>query len=140
MKGNHKHHMSHSPEHDSWLSAKQRCLNPNDRAYSRYGGRGIKFSERWMVFLAFYEDMGPRPLGMELDRIDNNGNYEPGNCRWATPQQQANNRRSNRWITFNGKTQTVMQWSRETGIKRTTIEQRLDSCGYSVQKALTKRP
>ncbi len=88
-----------SPEYRVWLSMIQRCTNPKRECYPRYGGKGITVCERWRSgFAPFLEDMGPRPVGTTLDRIDNAGNYEPGNCRWATPLQQAAN--SSRTILF----------------------------------------
>lgn len=83
-----------SPTYQSWCSMIQRCTNPNRESWPYYGGRGITVCPRWMSFDNFLEDMGERPPGLSLDRIDNDGNYEPGNCRWATPEEQHANRRA----------------------------------------------
>lgn len=119
-----------SKEYDAWIHAKQRCLNPRNAAFDNYGGRGIEICQRWIdSFENFLEDMGRCPPGLTLDRWPNNdGNYEPGNCRWATRLQQAQNRRARKdstAISFEGRTQTLAQWVRETGISAPTISRRL---------------
>ena len=124
-----------------WCSMKSRCLNPRDSAYQNYGARGIKVCERWaQSFHAFMQDMGERPgPTYSLDRIDNNGNYEPGNCRWATPTQQANNKRNNtlRLIEHDGVVKTPAQVASEIGISLILLKQRLRA-GWPVERAILK--
>lgn len=97
---------------------RRRCHNQNDAAYPAYGGRGIKVCERWLDFSNFLTDMGPRPPGTSIDRIDNNGNYEPGNCRWATPREQANNRRIRRSNVLEEHEPAQIRWLASLGIDR----------------------
>lgn len=128
--------------HSAWLAMKQRCYNPKNRSYKHYGGRGIKMCERWEEdFDNFYDDVSMMPHffedGRTLDRIDVNGNYEPTNCRWATNEEQANNKRNNRYLEYNGKRQTIAKWAKELQIPMCLISQRL-SLGWSVEKALSK--
>lgn len=92
-----KHGMYKSREHNSWGAMKQRCGNPNYTDYHNYGGRGISVCPEWKSFEQFYADMGPRPPGMSLDRIDNDGNYEPSNCKWSTRKEQRANMRPDKY-------------------------------------------
>lgn len=133
------HGMSYTREHSIWRRMKARCYNTNNNRYYRYGGRGIKVCDRWInSFGNFFHDMGPVPSRKHsLDRINVDEDYHPDNCRWASYKEQANNATSNRMITYNGRTQTLAQWSDETGIGRTTISARISKYGWSVDKALT---
>ena len=122
----------------AWRHMKQRCNNPKDAVYPSYGGRGITVCNRWSVFENFLKDMGEPPTHEHsLDRIDNNGNYCPKNCRWTTRKQQQGNMRSNRNITFRGKTQCLSAWAREINIGQKTLWHRLVTLGWSVKKSLT---
>jgi hypothetical protein len=109
-RNNSTHGRSKTPEYRVWSHMIGRCLNPTDGDFAEYGGRGIDVAAAWRSFEAFLADMGPRPVGTSLDRIDVNGNYEPGNCRWATAQEQANNRRTRRLATHCG---NGHEWSDE---------------------------
>lgn len=135
---NYEKHGKHAlVEYNIWSSMLGRCLNENNPRYSFYGGRGIKVCKRWQSFTNFLADIGERPTGMSLDRINNDKGYSPSNCRWATRVQQMNNRRSCHNLTFNGMTMTIAQWARHTGIKRATIKSRILYLKWDVQKALT---
>lgn len=128
-----------SPEYKIWSSMRDRCLNPRARAYPSYGGRGITICPEWGDAGQFYADMGPRPSpAHSLDRIDNDGPYSPENCRWATPTDQQRNTRGNRLITFAGRTLPMSVWCEETGLKHSTLWERLRR-GWSVERALTQK-
>jgi len=128
----------HPAEYAIWASMRERCYGVNTKAYPDYGGRGIYICERWQYFPNFYADMGDKPNGLSIDRIDNDGPYSPENCRWATRKEQARNKRSNRLITFNGETHCCVEWAEITGINRNVIDARLDKLGWTVEHALTK--
>lgn len=120
-KGAATHRMSNSGIYSSWSSMKTRCSNKNHVAYEQYGGRGISVCDRWNVFEYFLADMGEKPYGCSIDRIDTDGNYEPGNCRWATAKEQGRNRRNNHM--FNG--MCIAEISERDGIKYTTARERV---------------
>lgn len=123
----------------AWHGMIQRCTNNKSRKYDSYGGRGILVCDRWLVFENFISDMGNPPTGnCSIDRVDNNGDYCPENCRWATIKQQARNTRRNRLLTFSNKTQCLAAWAEEYGIKSSVLWSRLFRCGWPMGRALTE--
>ena len=129
------------PEYSVWRGIITRCFNKRDKAYPRYGGRGITMAPEWRhSFEKFRADVGLRPSPEHsLDRFpDNNGNYEPGNVRWATRKEQQNNRRNNVMITRNGRTMTRTQWAEELGTPIARVEKRVSKFGWSEEEALTR--
>lgn len=133
------HGQSKSPIYIVWMNMKARCCNPNHEKYPDYGGRGITVCTRWLdSFEDFSSDMGEMPSPKHsIDRIDVNGHYEPGNCRWATGFEQAHNRRDNRMYTYNGETKTMTEWAREYGLNPGTLSHRLLKLNLPIEKALT---
>lgn len=126
------------PEYEAWNMTKQRCENPNQRDYKRYGARGITVCDRWRCFESFLADMGRRPPGYTLERRDNNLGYEPSNCVWATRKSQSSNRYNTVRVTCWGQTKTVPEWAEYTGVKASTLRARLGRLGYSPEVALSK--
>jgi hypothetical protein len=138
---NTKHSLTGTPEYMVFANMKTRCGNPNIVQYSDWGGRGIRICDRWLDpdtgFANFYADMGPRPSDTHtIDRRDNDGDYCPENCRWATRFEQNRNQRSNVMLTYNGKTQCAADWARELGLPKATVSRRIKA-GWTVERALT---
>src|ERR1035437_10156474 len=132
------HGYTNIPEYYSWCSMKARCSNPNKQEYNNYGGRDIAVCDRWLnSFENFYTDMGPKPSeDHSIDRYPNNdGNYEPGNCRWATQEEQGNNRRTNVIVNYKDKEYTIAQLSQECGIEYGTLQSRLKR-GWSAERSV----
>jgi len=121
-----RHGMSRTRTWKSWDAMKQRCLNQNSPDYPRYGGVGIKVCKKWLKMDGFLEDMGERPEGKTLDRIDNSGNYESGNCRWATASEQQFNKRSNLKLEHQGKIRSIVELSEESGVPLKVLRWRLE--------------
>lgn len=113
-----QHGLTGTPEYWAWRDIKKRCYNPNNRFYKNYGGRGIKMYKPWITrFVLFYQSVGKRPgKGYSIDRIDNNGDYEPGNVKWSTKIEQDNNRRTNVVIEYNGEKTTISKLSRDKAV------------------------
>lgn len=125
------------PEYEAWSQMLQRCTNPKSQSYPGYGARGISVCDSWRSFENFYRDMGPRPSNeYSLDRIDNDGNYEPGNCRWANRKEQCRNKRNNVRLAFRGETLCLAEWSERLGIKIGVLQDRL-RLGWSAERTLT---
>lgn len=131
-----------SPEFESWSSMLRRCYGKNHTAYQRYGGRGIAVCDRWREsFAAFLKDMGRRPsAGHSIDRVDNTKGYEPGNCRWATAREQANNRAVTITATLDGVTRPLTEWCEELGLKYQTVWHRIRKKGMTPEAALQVPP
>lgn len=134
-----KHGQSRSALYHIWYGMIMRCTNPNDRAFKNYGGRGITVYPAWLSsFEAFARDMGPRPSPeYSIDRIDNDGNYEPENCRWATRRQQGRNRRGLIRVNYQGKTVCLKEAAEAAGIEYKLAHDRIFSLGWSVDDALS---
>lgn len=119
----------------SWRAMRQRCEYPGTNSYENYGGRGIRVCDRWREsFEAFLEDMGERPEGSSLDRIDSDKDYEPGNCRWATSKEQSENRSVTHWIEFRGEKMTLSEFARRVGIDRRLVRHRIVKLGLTVEE------
>lgn len=135
----HTAHGSTSREFHSWCAMRQRCSNKNSANWKHYGGRGITVCNSWCDFSNFLRDMGRCPDGCSIERIDNDGNYCPENCKWATKEEQMNNTRSNHMLTLGNKTSTVRQWERALGFNTGVIQSRINN-GWTVEDALTTKP
>lgn len=119
-----------------WARMRDRCNNPKRDHYDRYGGRGIKVCDRWEDFALFLEDMGPRPPGATIERKDNDGNYEPENCHWATMVQQQNNRSSTHKITWQDQTHSLKEWAKILGRSQYSMSTRLNRDGWTEEEVL----
>lgn len=124
------------PLYQTWCGMHRRCSDAKRDNFEHYGAKGVSVCERWSSFWAFVEDMGPKPFGHTLDRIDNSIGYEPCNCRWASITQQNNNKSNVRWITYNGRTQTLSQWANELGLTIAALHYRLAIAKMPIEKAI----
>lgn len=131
------HGLTRSRIYDVWIAMRARVENPSDDSYPNYGGRGIKVCKRWLSFKNFYTDMGSAPfVGATIERKDNNGDYSPDNCKWATRTEQNNNTRRNRFIEANGERLTLSQWGRKAGLSPQIVRYRLDA-GWTPEAVLS---
>lgn len=125
-----------APTYNSWRNMLARCQDPKNDQYEDYHGRGITVCDRWQEFANFFEDMGERPEGKTIDRIENDKGYFKENCRWADDFQQGRNKRNNRLITYKGETKCMTEWAELLGFKLTMLRHRLDK-GWDVERAFT---
>lgn len=136
------HGMTKTATYGSWRRMKERCYYPSNNRYKYYGARGIKVCDKWLGkdgFVNFLKDMGERPEGMSIDRIKNDGNYGPDNCKWATAKEQIRNRSTNVFIEYSGERMIVQEWAEKIGISYDALKARLHK-GWSVERALTQKP
>ncbi len=138
MKHGHSRGHRTTPEYTAWIHMINRCYSPSNKRYRHYGGRGIRVCDRWREsFASFFSDIGPRPVGkFTLDRVNNDGDYEPSNCRWTTYSVQNRNHRRNRTLTMSGETLCLKDWANKYHIDYTTFRRRMES-GFAPQLALT---
>lgn len=130
-----------APEYRVWAAMIGRCTRPKDKRWMDYGGRGIAVCDRWRLYENFLADLGRKPSPKHtIDRIDANGHYEPGNCRWATMTEQQNNRRNNLMIEWQGRTMSAAQWERELGFRRGILHDRIRNHGWPIERAMRPGP
>ena len=126
-----------TPTYQCWYAMIQRTTNPNVKQFKDYGGRGIAVCDEWRDFANFLADMGERPEGMSLDRINNDGGYSKSNCRWASRKEQQLNQRRTRWLTIGGETKPLAVWARESGLYPCLVRNRIVNRGWSHKRAIT---
>lgn len=136
VKHGHATKAKRTPEYTAWHCMKSRCLDKRNADYASYGGRGIRVADSWLLFENFLRDMGIKPAGTSIDRIDNNGNYEPNNCRWATNRQQSRNKRTTINLMFNGKLTPMIDVAKELGITYRAMYFRLRR-GWTPEQAIS---
>lgn len=135
---NTRHKLSKHPIYLVWRNMRARCNNPKNKRFDRYGGRGVRVCERWEVFDNFLVDVGMPPPGCTLERNDNNGHYEPSNCRWASRLEQSRNREANNYYEFNGERLCESEWALRLGISANALRERLER--WPLERALTEKP
>jgi hypothetical protein len=132
------HGLTNTPEFHIWVDMRKRCTNPKSTSYANYGGRGITVCDRWQTFEQFLADMGQRPTPLHMiERLNNNGNYEPDNCKWATRDEQAYNKRNNITFEYQGRIWTTKDVSLVTGLKLAAVRKRV-RLGWTPERILTE--
>jgi len=134
-----KHGLSHTKEYHVWVAMRTRCNNPESKTYENYGGRGISVCARWdKSFGSFYADMGICPDGYQIDRMDNNGDYHPENCKWVSKAENSRNKRNNVYVEIDGVKKVVTDWAKQYGVGVSTFRNRINLLGWTKEDAITK--